>query len=77
MEHALSTNKESMNNENDNWVIGIGRNRILKFSCNAISNSSSTLPAGKLHMTFKTVQAETKLLYALLVAHGFHEVSVI
>lgn len=71
---ASSTSKESTNNENDDWVVGVGRNRVLKFSCNAVSNSSSTLPAEKLHMTFKTIQAETKLLNALLFAHGLHEV---
>lgn len=57
----------------DDWIIGNGRIRVLKFSCNSVS-MKSTLPAEKLHMTYKTIQAETKLLNALLVAHGFHEV---
>jgi len=63
--------------EKDEWIIGAGRNRVLKFSCDVVSRSNETLPAEKLHMTFRIVQAENKLLNALLVAHGFREVSTI
>lgn len=63
--------------EDDEWTIGIGRNRVLKFSCDAVSRSNESLPAEKLHMTFRTVQAENKLLNALLLAHGFREVCTV
>lgn len=60
--------------EGDEWVIGSGRNRVLRFTCNALSCPTSSLPAEKLHMTFKSLQAEIKLLSFLLMSHGFHEV---
>lgn len=63
--------------EGDEWVIGSGRNRVLRFTCDALSCLASSLPALKLYLTFKSVQAETKLLSFLLVSHGFHEVSEI
>lgn len=65
---------ENVEEKTDDWIIGNGRNRVLKFSCNPVSGSKSQLPAVKLHMTYKTIQAETKLLNALLMAHGFREV---
>ncbi|KAK7605215.1 hypothetical protein V9T40_007073 [Parthenolecanium corni] len=60
--------------ECDEWVIGSGRNRVLRFTCDALSCLASSLPALKLYLTFKSVQAETKLLsFLLIVSHGFNE----
>lgn len=73
--HADSQQRDKSGDEKiDEWIIGNGRNRVLKFTCTPGLSSGSTLPAEKLHMTYKTIQAETKLLNALLAAHGFHEV---
>lgn len=60
------------------WTVGgpIGsRGAVLQFLCSALSKPPQNPPADVLHMTYKTHQAETKLLSALLNAHGFREVS--
>lgn len=62
--------------ENEEWIFGSGRNCVLRFTCNVLSNPTATMPAVRLHMAFKSMQAETKLLSFLLLSHGFHEVSV-
>jgi hypothetical protein len=51
------------------------RNTVLRFRCNALSDPPVDPPANELHMTYKTIQAETKLLSAVLHSHGMREVS--
>ncbi|KAJ8873878.1 hypothetical protein PR048_024714 [Dryococelus australis] len=60
------------------WIVGgsLGsKNTYLQFRCLALSNPPVCSPAHELHMTYKTIQAETKLLAAVLGAHGITEVS--
>jgi hypothetical protein len=62
----------------DYWVIGgpLGaRNTMLRFRCSALSDPPVHPPAHELHMTYRTIQAETKLLSAVLHSHGMREVS--
>ncbi|XP_049952504.1 tubulin polyglutamylase TTLL5 isoform X2 [Schistocerca serialis cubense] len=56
------------------WTVGGPKNAVLQFRCCALSNPPVDPPANELHMTYKTVQAETKLLAAILNAHGMREV---
>lgn len=65
----------------DTWLLGgtIGsKSAILIFRSSALANSSEIFvqnkPAYKLHITYKVIQAETKLLAKLLECHGFMEV---
>jgi hypothetical protein len=51
------------------------RNTVLRFQCSALSDPPVDPPANELHMTYKTIQAETKLLSAVLQSHGMREVS--
>jgi len=51
------------------------RNAVLRFRCGALSDPPVDPPANELHMTYKTIQAETKLLSAVLHSHGMREVS--
>ncbi|CAB3371928.1 Hypothetical predicted protein [Cloeon dipterum] len=51
-----------------------GKNTFLKFRCSVLAERPDNPPAYALHMTYKTIQAETKLLSALLHAHGMREV---
>jgi len=51
------------------------RNAVLRFRCSALSDPPIDPPANELHMTYKTIQAETKLLSAVLHSHGMREVS--
>lgn len=60
------------------WVTGgaIGsKSCVLQFRCGALSKAPVAPPGEVLHMTYKTYQAETKLLNAVLNAHGLREVS--
>lgn len=66
----------------DSWLLGgpLGsRNAFLVFRSSALANSSDMLiqskPAYKLHVTYKVLQAETKLLAKLLECHGITEVA--
>jgi hypothetical protein len=70
----------SLNSEDPDecWIIGgpLGaRNTVLRFRCSALSDPPVHPPAHELHMTYKTIQAETKLLSAVLCSHGMREVS--
>ncbi|XP_063231259.1 tubulin polyglutamylase TTLL5 [Bacillus rossius redtenbacheri] len=59
------------------WVVGgsLGsKSTYLQFRCLALSAPPACPPAHELHMTYKTIQAETKLLAAVLCAHGMTEV---
>ncbi|KAJ4437027.1 hypothetical protein ANN_17160 [Periplaneta americana] len=74
------TKKKSENSSNstddDSWMIGglLGsRNTVLRFRCSALSDPPMDPPANELHMTYKTIQAETKLLSAVLHSHGMRE----
>lgn len=65
----------------DVWLIGgnLGnRNAVLVFRSSALAcNTDDAIrskPAFKLHVTYKVLQAETKLLSKLLDRHGFTEV---
>ncbi|XP_060536355.1 tubulin polyglutamylase TTLL5 isoform X2 [Cylas formicarius] len=65
----------------DSWLVGgcLGsRNAILVFKSSALANptvhSSQNKPGFKLHITYKVLQAETKLLAKLLDCHGVMEV---
>lgn len=60
--------------ENLSWTVGSGRNTFLWFHCAALANPPSEPPAGAVHMTYKFMQAETRLLSALLINHGLREV---
>nr|XP_018905495.1 PREDICTED: tubulin polyglutamylase TTLL5-like isoform X2 [Bemisia tabaci] len=59
----------------EEWTAGTSRNTVLKFRRSALSKPPPETPANILHMTFKTQQAETKLLIALLHSHGLQEVA--
>ncbi|KAH1015348.1 hypothetical protein HUJ05_013087 [Dendroctonus ponderosae] len=65
----------------DQWLLGgqLGsRNAILVFKSSALANpttrSNQDKPGHKLHVTYKVLQAETKLLSKLLDCHGITEV---
>ncbi|XP_017779689.1 PREDICTED: tubulin polyglutamylase TTLL5 isoform X2 [Nicrophorus vespilloides] len=65
---------------NDRWLVGgsLGsRNALLVFRSSALANSSETSvhlkPGHKMHITYRCVQAETKLLAKLLECHGITE----
>ncbi|XP_022904473.2 tubulin polyglutamylase TTLL5 isoform X1 [Onthophagus taurus] len=65
----------------DTWIIGgpLGsKNAILIFRSSALANATDitiqSKPAYKLHITYKVLQAETKLLAKLLECHGITEV---
>lgn len=60
--------------ENLQWTVGTGRNTFLWFHCAALANPPEDPPAGAVHMTYKFMQAETRLLSALLHNHGLREV---
>lgn len=66
----------------DRWLLGgtLGsRNAILVFRSSALANNSDLFiqskPGYKLHITYKVLQAESKLLAKLLDCHGIREVS--
>lgn len=66
----------------DQWLMGgqLGsRNAILVFKSSALANPSEEAnqdkPGHKLHVTYKVLQAETKLLSKLLDCHGIMEVA--
>ncbi|XP_076260052.1 tubulin tyrosine ligase-like 5 isoform X4 [Rhynchophorus ferrugineus] len=66
----------------DQWLMGgqLGsRNAILVFKSSALANtteeSNQSKPGYKLHVTYKVLQAETKLLSKLLDCHGITEVA--
>ncbi|XP_066146909.1 tubulin polyglutamylase TTLL5 isoform X1 [Euwallacea fornicatus] len=66
----------------DQWLLGgpLGsRNAILVFKSSALANSTTASkqdkPGHKLHVTYKVLQAETKLLSKLLDCHGIAEVA--
>lgn len=76
MEEDIKERKDS--NGGNMWVTGgaIGsRSCVLQFRCSALSKAPISPPGDMLHMTYKTFQAETKLLAAILSAHGLREVS--
>ncbi|XP_039281600.1 tubulin polyglutamylase TTLL5 [Nilaparvata lugens] len=66
------------------WTISVGGGGssgastppVLVFRCSALSQPPAphSAPAHLLHMTYKTQQTETKLLAAMLAAHGLKEV---
>ena len=47
---------------------------IVIFNCNALSSPQPMLAGQKYHLTFKTVNADAKLISQICHAHGFHEV---
>ena len=47
---------------------------IVIFNCNALSQPQPMLAGQKYHLTFKTVNADAKLISQICHAHGFHEV---
>ncbi|XP_008555252.1 tubulin polyglutamylase TTLL5 [Microplitis demolitor] len=49
---------------------------ILRLKCSALSTPPEDPPAKQLHMTYKIIQADTKLISLLLQSHGLTEVSV-
>ncbi|EEB14625.1 hypothetical protein Phum_PHUM313710 [Pediculus humanus corporis] len=55
------------------WTVGSGKNTYLWFHCAALVNPPLKPPAASVHMTYKFLQAETKLLSALLQNHGMRE----
>lgn len=64
------------------WLLGGtfgSRNAILLFKSTALANNDDlavqNMPAFKLHITYKVVQAETRLLSKLLESHGVKEVN--
>lgn len=66
----------------DTWLLGgpLGsRNATLVFRSSALANANDlyvqSKPAYKLHITYKVLQAETKLLAKLLDCHGVTEVA--
>ncbi|KAL1514075.1 hypothetical protein ABEB36_003396 [Hypothenemus hampei] len=66
----------------DQWLLGgpLGsRNAVLVFKSSALANptvpSIQDKPGHKLHVTYKVLQAETKLLSKLLDCHGITEVA--
>ncbi|KAJ8979747.1 hypothetical protein NQ317_004734 [Molorchus minor] len=66
----------------DIWLVGgpLGsKNAVLLFRSSALANASELSiqekPAYKLHITYKVLQAETKLLAKLLDCHGITEVA--
>lgn len=68
------SNSSSTKENEDPWLIGVGRNAVLHIKCSAMEEAPENPPAHRLHMTYKTHQAETKLLNVLLSAHGMREV---
>uniref|UniRef100_V5G4R9 Tubulin--tyrosine ligase-like protein 5 n=1 Tax=Anoplophora glabripennis TaxID=217634 RepID=V5G4R9_ANOGL len=67
---------------NDSWLLGgpLGsRNATLVFRSSALANANELSihekPGYKLHITYKVLQAETKLLSKLLDCHGVSEVA--
>lgn len=74
-EPCCSKSSDSSSKENeDPWLIGLAKNAVLHVKCSALEENPENPPAHRLHMTYKTHQAETKLLNALLTAHGMREV---
>lgn len=61
--------------DSKHWLVGSSKTANLQFRCVALSSPPVNSPGAELHMTYKTVQAETKLLCAVLNAHGMREVS--
>lgn len=66
----------------DVWLIGGnlgGKNTVLVFRSTALAMATTDMiqskPAFKLHITYKVIQAETKLLAKLLDCHGVSETS--
>ena len=47
---------------------------IVIFHCNALSQPQPMAAGQKYHLTFKTVNADAKLISQICHAHGFHEV---
>ncbi|KAI5706232.1 hypothetical protein M8J76_012065 [Diaphorina citri] len=73
-EPCCSKSSDSSSKENeDPWLIGLAKNAVLHVKCSALEENPENPPAHRLHMTYKTHQAETKLLNALLTAHGMRE----
>ncbi|XP_008472675.1 uncharacterized protein LOC103509820 [Diaphorina citri] len=54
-------------------IVGLASTAVLHVKCSALEENPENPPANRLHMTYKTHQAETKLLNALLTAHGMRE----
>ncbi|XP_043271937.1 tubulin polyglutamylase TTLL5 [Venturia canescens] len=75
VEKTESTSSE--NAKGNEWLInGPAGSKIsvLKFKCSALATPPENPPAKQLYMTYKTFQADTKLISLLLQAHGFTEV---
>lgn len=51
------------------------KTNVLIFRCSTLTSQPPNLPAEALHMSYKTLHSETKLLNALLTSHGFVEVT--
>uniref|UniRef100_A0A1B6EGR2 Tubulin--tyrosine ligase-like protein 5 n=1 Tax=Clastoptera arizonana TaxID=38151 RepID=A0A1B6EGR2_9HEMI len=78
MEQEINHKDSQTLNKDLKWIVGgpIGnKSAVLLFRCSAFCQAPISPPGELLHMTFKTQQAETKLLTAILTAHGFREVS--
>ncbi|KAK0088599.1 hypothetical protein PV325_011292 [Microctonus aethiopoides] len=72
-----STPKETNTNDNEWLVNGSTGSKlsVLRFKCSALATPPDDPPAKQLHMTYKIIQADTKLMSLLLQSHGFTEVS--
>ncbi|KAK6621419.1 hypothetical protein RUM44_001226 [Polyplax serrata] len=68
------TNKSDGSSKELSWTVGNGKTTFLWFHCAALANPPSEPPAAAVHMTYKFLQAETKLVSALLHSHGLREV---
>lgn len=75
-EPGLSSNHQS------NWITGGtfgSRSAVLLFKSSALASPTEASihekPGHKLHITYKVLQAETKLLSKLLECHGVREVA--
>ncbi|KAK0182095.1 hypothetical protein PV327_000264 [Microctonus hyperodae] len=73
-----SAPKESNTNDNEWLVNGYTGSKlsVLRFKCSALATPPDDPPAKQLHMTYKIIQADTKLMSLLLQSHGLTEVSV-
>ncbi|XP_034941012.1 tubulin polyglutamylase TTLL5 [Chelonus insularis] len=70
---------EKNNPEDNEWLISGptgSKLPLLRFKCSALSTSPDNPPAKQLHMTYKIIQADTKLISLLLHSHGLTEVSI-
>ncbi|XP_063992040.1 tubulin polyglutamylase TTLL5 isoform X2 [Diachasmimorpha longicaudata] len=77
-ENSESAPKENSAKGNEWLVNGPSGSKapVLRFKCSALATPPEDPPAKQLHMTYKIIQADTKLMTLLLQCHGLTEVSV-